>query len=155
RLARRHARPGLPPRPRPPGPLRSRRRADRDPPEGVATVTEKLAIDGGPPSCPRYIYFGRPPLGDADVAEVVATMRSGWIGAGARTKRFEEELARFTGAPHGLALSSCTAALFLALELLGLGPGDEVITTPLTFAATANVVEHVGARLVLADIDEE
>ena len=118
-------------------------------------MTERLAIDGGTPVVPKFIYFGRPAIGEGEVEEVAATLRSGWIGAGARTKRFEEELLRAAGASRGVALSSCTAALFLALELLGVHEGDEVITTPLTFAATANVVEHVRARLVLADVDEE
>jgi len=100
-------------------------------------VTERLAIDGGTPVVPKFIYFGRPAIGEGEVEEVAATLRSGWIGAGARTKRFEEELLRAAGASRGVALSSCTAALFLALELLGVHEGDEVITTPLTFAATA------------------
>src|SRR5207302_10258263 len=78
-----------------------------------------------------------------------------WITTGPRTKRFEADFAHYLGAPGALALNSCTAALHTALITLGIGPGDEVITTPITFAASVNVIEHVGARPVLADVQPD
>jgi len=86
---------------------------------------------------------------------VVETLRSGWLSAGPRTEEFEGEFRGYTGAPAALALNSCTAGLHAALVALGIGPGDEVVTTPMTFAATANVVEHTGARPVLADVEPD
>ncbi len=113
----------------------------------------KLAIDGGLPVRTKFLPFGAPCLGEEEIAEVVDTLRSGWIGTGPKAQRFEEEFAAYVGAKYAISLNSCTAGLFLSLAALGVGPGDEVITTPLTFAATVNVIEHVGARPVLADID--
>jgi dTDP-4-amino-4,6-dideoxygalactose transaminase len=101
----------------------------------------------------EFLVFGKPRIEEEDIAEVVATLRSGWIGMGPRTLQFEREFAAYVGAKHAIAVNSCTAALHLALIAAGVGPGDEVITTPLTFAATANVVEHLGATPVFADID--
>lgn len=101
----------------------------------------------------EFLVFGKPRIEEEDIAEVVATLRSGWIGMGPRTIQFERDFAAYTGAKHAIAVNSCTAALHLGLIAAGVGPGDEVITTPLTFAATANVIEHVGARAVFADID--
>ncbi len=115
----------------------------------------QLAIHGGTPVRSSFLPFGQPCLGDEEIQEVVATLRSGWIGTGPRTQLFEQQFAKYVGADHAIAVNSCTAGLFLSLVALGIGPGDEVITTALTFAATANVVEHVGAKLVLADIDSE
>jgi dTDP-4-amino-4,6-dideoxygalactose transaminase len=100
----------------------------------------------------QFIHFARPDYGDAEIAEVVDTLRSGWTTTGPRTARFEEEFKAYTGAKAALAVNSCTAALHLALAALGIGPGDEVITTPLTFCATVNVIVHVGATPVLVDI---
>jgi dTDP-4-amino-4,6-dideoxygalactose transaminase len=116
-------------------------------------ASEKLAIDGGMPVREKFLPFGAPCLGEEEIAEVVDTLRSGWIGTGPKTQRFEEEFATYVGAKYAVAVNSCTAGLFLSLVALGIGPGDEVITTPLTFAATVNVIEHVGARPVLVDID--
>ena len=101
----------------------------------------------------EFLVFGKPRIEEEDIAEVVATLRSGWIGMGPRTIQFERDFAAYTGAKHAIAVNSCTAALHLGLIAAGIGPGDEVITTPLTFAATANVIEHVGARPIFADID--
>ena len=101
----------------------------------------------------EFLVFGKPRIEEEDIAEVVATLRSGWIGMGPRTIQFERDFAAYTGAKHAIAVNSCTAALHLALLAAGVGPGDEVITTPLTFAATANVIEHTGATPVFADID--
>jgi dTDP-4-amino-4,6-dideoxygalactose transaminase len=100
-----------------------------------------------------YLVFGSPQLLDAEIDEVVTTMRSGWIGTGPKVARFEEEFATYIGTPHAVALGSCTAALHLALVTLGLKPGDEVIVPAMTFAATANVVVHAGATPVFADVD--
>src|ERR1700674_155078 len=99
-----------------------------------------------------FIPFNRPGIDDAEIDEVVRTLRSGWLTTGGRTAQFEQEFREYVGARHALALNSGTAALHLALAALGIGPGDEVITTPLTFCATVNVILHVGATPVLADI---
>lgn len=101
-----------------------------------------------------FLIFGAPRLPEEAIAAVVETLRSGWLGTGPRVAAFEEAFARYLGAPHAVAVGSCTAALHLALKILGVGPGDEVVTTPLTFAATANVIVHTGARPVFADVDE-
>jgi len=98
------------------------------------------------------IPFQIPEIGEDEIQEVVATLRSGWLTSGERTARFERDFAAYTGARHALAVNSCTAGLHLALAALGVGPGDEVITTPLTFCATINTILHVGATPVLADI---
>jgi dTDP-4-amino-4,6-dideoxygalactose transaminase len=99
-----------------------------------------------------FIPFNRPEIDDSEIAEVVSTLRSGWLTTGVRTAQFEKEFQAYVGARHALAVSSCTAALHLALAALNIGPGDEVITTPLTFCATVSVIVHVGATPVLADV---
>ncbi|MBI4040658.1 MAG: DegT/DnrJ/EryC1/StrS family aminotransferase [Deltaproteobacteria bacterium] len=101
----------------------------------------------------EYIQFCKPYLESQDVACVTEVLKSGWIGTGPKTKLFENEFCRFTGAKHAIALNSCTAGLHLALQAIGIQPGDEVITSPLTFCATANVIAHVRAKPVFADID--
>ena len=93
-----------------------------------------------------------PSIGEEEIQEVVATLRSGWLTTGPRTQQFEEELAAYVGAPRAVALNSATAGLHLALAALEIGPGDEVITTPLTFCATVNTILQVGAKPVLADV---
>jgi dTDP-4-amino-4,6-dideoxygalactose transaminase len=98
------------------------------------------------------IIFGAPLIGDEEINEVIDTLRSGWLGTGPKTKRFEVEFAEVVGARYAVATNSGTAALHLALLALGVGPGDEVVTTPLTFPATANVIEHCGATPVFADV---
>ena len=103
------------------------------------------------PAPERTIPFYRPDIGDEEIAAVVETLRSGWLTVGPRTQEFEQEFARAVGAPHAVAVSSCTAALHLALDALDLEPGDEVITSTLTFAATGATIIHSGARPVLAD----
>lgn len=112
-----------------------------------------LALDGGTPVREKMLLFGAPCFGEEEIAEVVDTLRSGWITTGPKTKQFEAEFAGYVGAPFAVALNSCTAGLHLSLVVLGIGPGDEVIVPSITFAATANMVEHVGARPVLVDID--
>jgi dTDP-4-amino-4,6-dideoxygalactose transaminase len=103
----------------------------------------------------EFLPFSPPAVGEEEIAEVVDALRSNWITTGPKTKQFEREFAAFLGAPAALALNSCTAGLHTALVALGIGPGDEVITSPMTFAASANVIEHVGARTVLVDVDED
>ncbi|MBK6899696.1 MAG: DegT/DnrJ/EryC1/StrS aminotransferase family protein [bacterium] len=102
-----------------------------------------------------FLPFSPPYIGDEEIAEVVDSLRSGWITTGPKTKRFEKEFAAYVGAPAALALSSCTAGLHTALVLGGIGPGDEVITTPITFTATVAVIEHTGARPVLVDVEPD
>jgi dTDP-4-amino-4,6-dideoxygalactose transaminase len=102
-----------------------------------------------------FLPFARPLIGEEEIAEVVDTLRSGWITTGPKTARFEAALAAYLGARGALGLSSCTAGLHTALVCLGIGPGDEVITTTLTFCSTVNVVEHVGARPVLVDVEPD
>lgn len=102
-----------------------------------------------------FLPFAPPTLGEEEIAEVVDTLRSGWLSTGPKTLRFEQDFAGAIGAETGLALSSCTAGLHLALMALGIQPGDEVITTPYTFCATANVIEHMGAKTILADVQPD
>jgi len=104
-----------------------------------------------------FLPYSPPSIGQAELDEVVATLKSDWITTGPRTKAFEKKFGEYVGAPDGtsLMLNSCTAGLHVALVALGVGPGDEVIVPTLTFAATANVVEHVGARPVLVDVSPD
>jgi dTDP-4-amino-4,6-dideoxygalactose transaminase len=101
----------------------------------------------------RQIPFHRPSIGPDEENEVIDTLRSGWITTGPKAKRFESEFAKHLGARNALAVAHCTGALHLALFAIGIGPGDEVITTPFTFTATAEVMAYVGARPVFVDID--
>jgi dTDP-4-amino-4,6-dideoxygalactose transaminase len=102
-----------------------------------------------------FLPFSPPCLGEEEIAEVVDTLRSGWLTTGPKVKQFEREFAAFVGAPAGLALSSGTSALHLALVTLGIGPGDAVLTTPMTFCSGVNVIEHVGARPILVDVEPD
>lgn len=99
-----------------------------------------------------FLPFALPSIGEEEIAEVVDTLRSGWVTTGPKVKLFESELGAYIGAHHALAVNSCTAGLHTALAALGIGPGDEVILPTFTFCATANVVTHLGARPVLVDI---
>lgn len=101
----------------------------------------------------EFLPFSRPTVSEAEIEEVVDTLRSGWITTGPKAARFEEQFATFVGSPHALALSSATAGLHIGLMALGLGPGDEVITTPITWAATVNMIEALGAKPVFVDVD--
>lgn len=103
----------------------------------------------------RFIKFSPPLIGEEEIQEVVDTLRSDWITTGPKTRAFETEFAGYVQAPAALALNSCTAGLHIALATLGIGPGDEVITTPLTFAASVNVIEHVGATPILVDVQPD
>jgi dTDP-4-amino-4,6-dideoxygalactose transaminase len=103
----------------------------------------------------NFLPFSPPLLGEEEINEVIDTLRSNWITTGPKTKRFEADFVAYLGAPGALALNSCTAALHTSLVALGIGSGDEVITTPMTFAASVNVIEHVGARPVLVDVEPD
>src|SRR5262245_38892435 len=100
-----------------------------------------------------FLPFSPPLIGEEEIAEVVDTLRSDWITTGPKVQRFEVDFAAAVGAPDALALSSCTAALHVALKTLDVGPGDTVITTPMTFCSTVHVIEHCGARPLLIDVD--
>ena len=102
-----------------------------------------------------FLPFALPDIGEAEIAEVVDTLRSGWVTTGPKARRFEEDFAAFLGDPslHAVAVNSATAGLHLALEALGIGAGDEVITTTHTFTATAEVARYLGADVVLVDVD--
>lgn len=102
-------------------------------------------------SAKSRIPFHLPTIGEEEIAEVVEALRSGWLTTGPKVRRFEEDFAAYVGTKHAVAVTSCTAALHLALEAVGLGPGDEVILPTYTFAATGEVVTYCGARPILAD----
>jgi dTDP-4-amino-4,6-dideoxygalactose transaminase len=108
--------------------------------QGVPSVREEM------------LKLHRCDFDEAEEAELLATLRSGWIAKGPRTRRFESEFAARVGAPHGLGMNSCTAALHIGLLTGGVGPGDEVIVPAITFAATANTAVHCGATPVFADV---
>ena len=114
-------------------------------------MSVRLAIDGGAPVRDAFLPFGVPALGEEEIAEVVATLRSGWIGQGERVARFEAAFKAAFGARHAVAVSSCTAALHLSLVVAGLRPGDEVLVPAMTFAASATAVEHAGGTPVFVD----
>jgi dTDP-4-amino-4,6-dideoxygalactose transaminase len=103
----------------------------------------------------EFLPFSRPSISREAIDEVVACLESGWITTGPRVKKFEEDLKRYFGAPHALALSSATAGLHVALLALELKSGDEVITTPMTFAATLNTIVLAGGRPVLVDVEPD
>ena len=100
-----------------------------------------------------YLVFGQPPIEQPEIDEVLACMRSAWLGTGPKAAEFERRVAAYKGVPYAVGLNSCTAGLHLACVVLGLQPGDEVITTPMTFCATVNAIVHAGATPVLADVD--
>jgi dTDP-4-amino-4,6-dideoxygalactose transaminase len=104
---------------------------------------------------PDRIIFGLPSFDDSEEQLLLQTLRSAWIGHGPLVELFEERLRTYVGSSHVVAVSSCTAAIHLALVAAGVGPGDEVITTPFTFVATVNAIEHTGATPVLVDIERD
>ena len=125
-----------------------------NPPES-SVADRRLAIDGGQPVRATFLPYHQPLLGPEEEASVLATMRSGWLTTGPKTKLFEKQIAEYVGAAHCVALNSCTAALHLALLAVGVQPGDEVITSPITFASTANVIVHCGATPAFADVESD
>lgn len=102
-----------------------------------------------------FLVFGAPVIEDEEINEVVASMKSGWLGTGPKVAKFEADFAAYKGVQFAAALNSCSAALHLSILAAGIGPGDEVITTPLTFCATVNAIIHAGVTPVLADVDLE
>jgi dTDP-4-amino-4,6-dideoxygalactose transaminase/nucleoside-diphosphate-sugar epimerase len=116
-------------------------------------IAEQPALAGGDPIRTEFLPFALPLLGREEEEEVLDTLRSGWLTTGPKTKRFEAALAEYAGAKHAIAVNSCTAALHVSLAALGIGRGDEVITSAITFPATANVIIHQGAEPVLVDVD--
>jgi dTDP-4-amino-4,6-dideoxygalactose transaminase len=119
----------------------------------VSIRTRPWAVDR--PVRESYLVFGSPQLLEAEIDEVVATLRSAWIGTGPRVARFEDAFREYVHARHALAVHSCTAGLHLAMLACDLEPGAEVIVPAMTFVATANAVVHAGGRPVLADVDRE
>lgn len=111
------------------------------------------AIAGGSPIRKKYLTFGAPDIGINEINEVIDSLKSGWLSTGPKVGLFEKNLAHYLGARYAKALYSCTAAMHLSLIASGIKPGDEIITTPLTFSATANVILHVGAKPVFVDVD--
>jgi dTDP-4-amino-4,6-dideoxygalactose transaminase len=107
------------------------------------------------PNRESFLVFGSPLIGDDEIAEVVDCMRSGWIGTGPKVQRFERMLGDYIGVPNVRCVSSGTAALILGLRVLGVGPGDEVIVPAMTFVASANAVENVGATPVFVDCEPD
>lgn len=101
----------------------------------------------------EWLPYHRPSIGEDEIAEVVDTLRSGWITTGEKAHRFEQDFATQLGVPSALALNSGTAALHLAMVISGIGPGDEVIVPTYTFTASAEAVVYVGATPVLVDVD--
>lgn len=102
-----------------------------------------------------FLPFSPPLIGEEEIAEVVDTLRSDWITTGPKVRRFEQEFTAFLGATEALAVNSGTAALHVALAALGMGPGDSVITTPMSFCSSVHVIEQVGARPILADVEPD
>lgn len=100
-----------------------------------------------------YLVFGQPLIEQPEIDEVLDCLKTAWLGTGPKSAEFERRIATYKGVPHAVALNSCTAGLHLACVVLGLKPGDEVITTPMTFCASINAIVHAGAQPVLADID--
>lgn len=100
----------------------------------------------------KSIPFSPPDISDAEIEEVIRAMKSGWITTGPRTKQFEQRIAEYVGTDKAVCLSSATAAMELTLRILGVGPGDEVITTPYTYSASAAIIDHVGAKIVFVDV---
>lgn len=118
-------------------------------------MKENLAINGGKPVRESFLIFGSPKIEEPEIQEVVDSLKSGWLSTGPKVARFEDMFKEYIGCKHALALNSCTAGLHLSMIVSGIGSGDEVITTPMTFAATANAILHTGARPVFVDVDRK
>lgn len=116
---------------------------------------KKPAIAGGKPERSSFLVFGKPKISKQSINEVVDSLKSGWLGTGPKTHLFEEKIRKYTHARFAVGLNSCTAGLHLALNIVGVGKGTEVITTPLSFPATANVIMHLGAKPVFVDVDPQ
>ena len=103
----------------------------------------------------RNIPFSPPDITEAEIEEVIKVMKSGWITTGPRTKEFEKRITEYIGTNKAVCLNSATAAMELTLRILGIGPGDEVITSAYTYTASAAIIEHVGAKIVLVDTAQD
>lgn len=101
----------------------------------------------------RFLVYGAPAIEDAEINEVVSSMKSGWLGTGPKVAQFENDIKAYKGAAHAVAVNSCTAALHLSILAAGLKPGDEVVTTAMTFCASVNAIIHAGCKPVIADVD--
>ncbi len=112
-------------------------------------------ISGGLPIRKNFINFAVPDINKEDIESVVKVLKSGWLTTGPKVQEFEQLLERYIGSKHAIALSSCTAALHLSLIANKIGPGDEIITSPLTFASGINVIIHTGAKPVFVDVEKE
>ncbi|MGD9028956.1 MAG: DegT/DnrJ/EryC1/StrS family aminotransferase [Anaerolineae bacterium] len=128
----------------------SDRQNHREDEEGGQTATRTT-----PPVREDLLPFSQPDISQAEIDEVVATLRSGWITTGPRTKEFEQRFAAYVGARHAIAVNSCTGGLHVALAAAGIGVGDEVVVPTMTFCATANVVTHLGATPILVDVEPD
>jgi dTDP-4-amino-4,6-dideoxygalactose transaminase len=122
-------------------------------PQKASMLVRQVACRRVKPARDSFLVFGAPKIDEDEISEVVDSLRSGWVGTGPKVARFERALEEYVGAPHVRCVSSCTAALMLALKALGIGPGDEVIVPTMTFVASANAVEHSGAVPVFVDCD--
>ena len=115
----------------------------------------KLAINGGKPTRDVFLPFSKPTIGKEEIRSVTGVLKSGWLTMGAKVKEFEDNFKNYVGSEYAIAVQSCTFALHLSLVCIGVESGDEVITTPFTFAATANVIVWERAKPVFVDIDPE
>jgi dTDP-4-amino-4,6-dideoxygalactose transaminase len=118
-------------------------------------VSFKPAVEGGEPVRQTPLRFGVPLVEQEEIDAVVEVLKSGWISTGPKTQEFEERFKNYVDAKNAVAVSSCTEGMELSLVVAGIGKGDEVITSPMTFAATANVVIHIGAIPVFADVNKD
>jgi dTDP-4-amino-4,6-dideoxygalactose transaminase/nucleoside-diphosphate-sugar epimerase len=113
------------------------------------------AIEGGDPVRYDFLPFNLPLIGEEEIEEVIDTLRSGWLTTGPKTKKLEQDFCEYVGTKNAVCVNSCTAALHLSLVSLGIGEGDEVITSPVTWPSTANVILHTGAKPIFCDIDQK
>jgi len=116
--------------------------------------SRKPAIKGGKPVRDNFLIFGAPRFFQEELKEMLETLRSGWWGTGPKVEKFEKDFKKYTQAKETVAVNSATAAMHLGLDILGVKKSDEIITTPLTFVSTANVIIHVGGKPVFADVDK-
>jgi dTDP-4-amino-4,6-dideoxygalactose transaminase len=132
---------------RAPNPVRQNKILEKHP------LEQTIALAGGRPVRAEFLVFGKPRIEEAEIQEIVDCLKSGWISTGPRVAKFAGLFREYIGSKHAVPLNSCTAGLHLAMLVAGVQPGDEVITSPLTFAASANTVIHCGARPVFVDVD--
>jgi len=124
-------------------------------PNSGSARSSRILAGLGAPMHEDFLVFGSPLIGESELAEVEESLLSGWIGAGPKVQRFERMLENYLGVDHVRCLSSCTAALMLAMKVLGIGAGDEVLVPTMTFVASANAVEHAGATPVFVDCEPD